>query len=93
MHFFKFIYFLVISTPNVRLELLTLRLRVTYSWGRLGGSVGCVRLLILAQVMISQLVSLSPTLGSALTVRNLLDTLSLPLSLHLPCLCSLSLSK
>ena len=43
-------------------------------------------LLILAQVMISGLVSSSPTSGSTLTVRSLLGILFLPL------LCSLSLS-
>ena len=38
----------------------------------------------LAQVMISPFMSRSPKLGSALTVRNLLGILSLPLSLPLP---------
>ena len=51
-----------------------------------------VRLLILAQVMISRFVSLSPRLGSALTVWNLLGILSLSLSLSLPLPCSLMLS-
>ena len=46
----------------------------------------------LAQVMISQLVGLNPAQGSALTVQSLLGILSLPLSLPLPCLCSLSFS-
>ena len=59
-----------------------------------------VQLLILAQIMISWFVSLSPALGSALTVWSLLEILSLPLSLPLPWLAlflslslSLSLSK
>ena len=44
-----------------------------------------------AQVVISQLVSLSPALGSLLSVQSLLRTLCLPLSLPLPRLRSLSL--
>ena len=48
------------------------------------------RLLILAQVMISQFVSSRPALGYALSVRSLLGTL--PPSLSLLHLCSLSLS-
>ena len=38
-----------------------------------------VQLLVLAQVLISQLVRLSPALGSALTVQSLLVVLCLPL--------------
>ena len=55
--------------------------------GRLG-----VRLLISAQVLISRFVGLSPTSGSTLTVQGLLGILSPPLSLPLPCLCSLNQS-
>ena len=55
-----------------------------------------VRLLVSAQVMISQFVGLSPMWGSALTAWSLLGIFSLPLSLTLPhlsaCACSLSLS-
>ena len=40
-----------------------------------------VQLLVLAQVMISWFMSLSPALGSVLTVQNLPGILSLPLSL------------
>ena len=42
-----------------------------------------VKRLTSAQVMISQFMSLSPTLGSVLTVQNLLGILSLRLSLPL----------
>ena len=53
-----------------------------------------VWLLVSAQVMISQFVSLSPTLGSTLIMQSLLGVLSLSLSLSLPPLAlSLSLSK
>ena len=52
-----------------------------------------IRRLVWAQVMISQLVRLSPTLGSALRAQSLLGILSFPLSLALPCSCSLSLSR
>ena len=48
--------------------------------------------LILAQVIISQFVNLSPASGSALTVWSLLGILFLPLSLPLSCSLSLSLS-
>ena len=37
---------------------------------------------------LTQFMSLSPTLGSALSVQSLLGILSLPLSLPLPCSCS-----
>ena len=50
-----------------------------------------IRLLILAQVEISRFVSLSPTSGSVQIAQSLLGILSLPLSLPLPCLYSLSL--
>ena len=56
-----------------------------------------VRPLVSAQVMISQFMSSSPVLGSALTARSLLGILSLSLSLslsqplRLTCSCSLSL--
>ena len=51
-----------------------------------------VKHLTLAQVMISWLVSSSPTSGSVLTARSLelLPILCLPLSLPLPCSCSVS---
>ena len=49
-----------------------------------------IRLLFLAQVMISLLVSSSSASGSALTGQSLLGILCLPLSL--PCPCSLSIS-
>ena len=53
-----------------------------------------ILLLVLAQVMISGFVSLSPTLGSALRVQSLLRILSLSLSLCPGSLaCSLSLSQ
>ena len=57
--------------------------------GRLGGSV--VEHPTSAQVMISQFVSLRPVSGSVLTAQ--LWILCLPLSLPLPCLHTLSLSK
>ena len=53
-----------------------------------------VKHLTSAQVMISQLVGLNPTLGSVLTAQSLepaSDSLSLS-SLHLPRLCSVSVS-
>ena len=49
--------------------------------------------LILAQVMISRLVGLSPASGSALTAQSLLGILSLSPSLSIPPLLSLFLSK
>ena len=56
-----------------------------------------VRLLILAQVMISQFMSSSPTSGSALTVQTLLWILSLSPSLSVPppltCVLSLKINK
>ena len=54
-----------------------------------------VKCLTSARVMISQFVSLSPTSGSVLTAQSwkLLQILCLPLSLHLPHSCSVSLSK
>ena len=58
--------------------------------GCLDGSLGCVQLLVSAQVMILRFVSSGPTSGSALAVWSLLGILSLPLSLPLPhscCLC------
>ena len=51
-----------------------------------------VKLPTSAPVMISRFVSSSPVLGSVLTVRSLLGILSLPLSLPLPWLHSLSFS-
>ena len=51
--------------------------------------------LTLARVMISQLVGLSPALGSVLTARSLepaWDSVSLSLSLSLPLPCSHSVS-
>ena len=50
-----------------------------------------VKRLALAQVMISPSVSSSPTSGSVLTAWSLLQILCLPLSLTLPCSCSVSL--
>ena len=50
--------------------------------------------LTLAQVMISQFMSSSPTLGCVPTAQSLelaLDSMSPSLSLPLPCLCSVSL--
>ena len=47
----------------------------------------------LAQVMISQFVSLSPAIDSVLTAHSLLWILGLPLSLALPHLYSVSLPK
>ena len=44
-----------------------------------------IQLLISAQVMISWFMSSSPASGCALTVRSLLEILSLPLSLCPPC--------
>ena len=54
-----------------------------------------VKRLTSAQVMISQFVGSSPTLGSALTAQvwSLLWIVYLPLSLSLPHSCSVSLSK
>ena len=52
-----------------------------------------IRLLVSIQVMISQSVRLSPVPGSVLTAQSLLGILSLPLSLPLPLLLSVSLSK
>ena len=58
--------------------------------GRLGGSVRLsIRLLVSAQVVISGLVSSSPTWGVQ-TVLSLLGVLCLPLSPHLPYLYALS---
>ena len=57
---------------------------------RLGGSVHQASDLIAAQVMISQFVSSSPVLGSALTALSLLGILCLLLSLPLPCCLSVS---
>ena len=48
------------------------------------------RLMISAEVMISQLVSSSPTLGSVLTAQSLLGIVSV--CLHLPCLRAPALS-
>ena len=53
-------------------------------------SVKCLTL-ISAQVMISQFMNSSPTLGSLLSVQSLLCILDPPLSL--PLLCSLSLKN
>ena len=61
------------------------------SWMLLGSHLGAlgwpsqlgVRLLVSARVVISWFVRLSPTLGSVLAVRNLLEILSLSLSLSL----------
>ena len=50
-------------------------------------------LLVLAQVTISQFVKSSPASGFVLTAWSLLAILSLPLSLSLPCLFSLSQNK
>ena len=68
--------------------------RKILSWGHPGGSgrLG-VRLSISAQVIISRLMGSSPTWGSAMTARSLLGILSLPLSLPLPRLLSVSLSR
>ena len=44
--------------------------------GHLGGSVGCVQLLILAQVMISRFVKWSPLSGSAQSTEPASDSLS-----------------
>ena len=52
-----------------------------------------VQLLVSAHIMISQFGSSSPTLGFALIARNLLEILSLFLSLCLSPACSLSLSQ
>ena len=52
-----------------------------------------VKCLPLAQVMISKFISLSPTLGSQMSVQNLLRILCPYLFLPLPCLCALSLSR
>ena len=55
-------------------------------------SILSVRLLILAQVMISWFVGSSPTSGSALRAQGLLGILSLTLSLSVPPPVMLSLS-
>ena len=55
--------------------------------------VQSVKHLTLAQVMISQFMSSSPTLGSVLTVGSLLGIPRLPLSLPLPHLCCLCVSQ
>ena len=52
-----------------------------------------VRLLVPAQVMISQFVSSSSRSGSVLTVQRLLGILSLPLSVSLPFALSLKINK
>ena len=55
-----------------------------------------VKRLTSAQVMISQFVSSSPTLGSVLTAQSLepaSDSVCPFLSLSFPCLCSLSLAR
>ena len=83
--------------PDAGFDPTTLELRPKLK-SRFGcaGAPGClsrlrVQLLPLAQVMTSLFVSSNPTSGSVLTVWSLLQILSLPLSLPLPCLCSLSL--
>ena len=67
-------------------------LKWDYFWGaRVAQLVKC---LTSAQVMISRFMSLSPTSGSVLTARSLepaSDSVSLSLSLPLPCLHSVSL--
>ena len=77
------------------------------AWGRVPDCVECfvmieapgrlsqlsIRLLVMAQVMISWFVGLSPASGSTLLVGGLLEILSLPLSLPLPHSCVLSPSK
>ena len=52
-----------------------------------------IQLLVSSQVMISQFVSSNSTLGSVLTVQNLLGILSLPSSALLLLTLSASLSK
>ena len=52
-----------------------------------------VRLLVSAQVMLSQLMSSDPTPGSVLTVGSLLGILSFSLSLSAPPLLTLYLSQ
>ena len=57
------------------------------------GSVGWVSDKILAQVMVSQFLRSSPTLGSAPTVQSLLEILSPSLSASTSLSLSLSLSQ
>ena len=60
-------------------------------WGTWLAQSG-IQLLILAQVMISQFMGLSPALGSELTVWSLPGILSLPLP-HTSCALSLRTNK
>ena len=66
------------------------RIRNVYPLG--AGVAQSVKRLSLAQVMISRFVSSSPTSGCVPTAQSLepLGILCLPLSLPLPCLCSVS---
>ena len=79
--------------PRILIEVFSVKMKIYRSpW--LAQSVS-VRLLILAQVMISQLVRLSPTLGCMLIVWSLLEILSpsisIPPLLIWVCVCSLYL--
>ena len=67
---------------------LSLKIPTQLAPGRLSQS--SVRLLTSAQVAISRFVSSSPASGSLLIAQKLLEILSLPLSLPLPCACGLS---
>ena len=84
-----FTYFLVISLPNMGLELMTLRSRMPFSEAPKWLSQLSIQLLILAQVMISQFLRSSSTLN----VEPAWDSLSASGSLPLFCLCALSLSQ
>ena len=81
-----------LTSPYSHYRQLNLHLK-SLSFGARGWPSGLhVRLLVSAQVMISQFVSLSPTSGSVLTARGLPVVLSLPLSLCPSPAHSLSLS-
>ena len=81
-------YSVSLSTPSYN----SLKILLKKTLGVPGGlSQLSVRLLVSAQVAISQFVGLSPASGSMLTVWNLLGILSLPFSLCPSPACSLSL--
>ena len=83
--------FIIMKCPFISSNIFFL-VKVYFVLGCLGDSSQLsAALLISARVMISWFVRSSPTTGSVLTVQSLLGILSL--SLFLPYLCSLSLSK
>ena len=82
-----------LCSHSIIVEISVLTFKSCIVMGTWGLSWLSIWLLVLAQGMISQFVSSSPTLGTMLTAQSLPGILSLPLSLPLPCLLCLSLSK